>query len=281
MPGIDKYAGGEYYGTQNTWYGQPQPKVMTLGAAMNQDVAGWSGAVDASGVLGASAAKSAAGNFPTPSYFSGVDSTGNAVSINPAMPANYVPEGTQTSEAPAAGGGAGGMLGAGSLALGGLQTIGGLIGLLTTKEPAKYGLTNDNKTAIAESKTAARYGLAPTQTSAFMQNVRQAANTDMYNARNLAGSSLSRSVFGLRRGQTLGELNRLAVSDFNAMQEKTRYRNQMFGKEQEVKDRNTALDWNQYGQKMQAYGGALQSGLNNMAGFFNLGEALKYTSLMG
>ena len=173
------------------------------------------------------------------------------------------------------------MLGAGSLALGGLQTIGGLIGLMTTKEPGKYGLTTDNKQAIGEAKSAAKFGLSGAQTSAFNQGVRQAANTDIYNAKNTAGSSLSRSVFGLRRGMTLGEMNRLAVNDFNIMQQKRQYRDQIIGREQEVKDRNTALDWNQYGQKMQAYGGALQSGLNNMAGFFNLGEALKYTAMLG
>jgi len=175
---------------------------------------------------------------------------------------------------------AGGMLGVGSVALGGLQTLGGLYGLLTTKEPDKYSLTANTQQAIGESKSAAKFGLSPTQLAAYNTNVRQSANTDIYNARNMAGSSLSRAVFGVRRGQTLGALNNLAMSDFNAQQQKVQYRNQMYGIEQGMKDRNTQLDWNQYGQKMQAYGGAMRSGLNNMAGFFNLGEALKYSSLM-
>lgn len=175
---------------------------------------------------------------------------------------------------------AGGMLGIGSVALGGLQTLGGFYGLLTTKEPDKYSLTANTQQAIGESKSAAKFGLSPTQLAAYNTNVRQAANTDIYNARNMAGNSLSRAVFGVRRGQTLGALNNLAMSDFDAQQRKVQYRNQMYGIEQGMKDRNTQLDWNQYGQKMQAYGGAMRSGLNNMAGFFNLGEALKYTSLM-
>ncbi len=175
---------------------------------------------------------------------------------------------------------AGGVLGAGSFALGGLQTIGGLIGLATTKEPDKYSLTANTQQAIGESKSAAKFGLSPTQLAAYNTNVRQSANTDIYNARNMAGNSLSRAVFGVRRGQTLGALNNLAASDFDAMQRKIQYRNQMYGIEQGMKDRNTQLDWNQYGQKMQAYGGAMRSGLNNMAGFFNLGQALKYSSLI-
>jgi len=189
-------------------------------------------------------------------------------------------QGDNTVPAAGAAGKAGGMLGIGSVALGGLQTLGGLYGLLTTKEPDKYSLTANTQQAIGESKSAAKFGLSPTQLAAYNTNVRQAANTDIYNARNMAGNSLSRAVFGVRRGQTLGALNNLAMSDFNAQQQKVQYRNQMYGIEQGMKDRNTQLDWNQYGQKMQAYGGAMRSGLNNMAGFFNLGEALKYTSLM-
>jgi hypothetical protein len=193
---------------------------------------------------------------------------------------NTAPAAGAAGTAEKAAGKAGGMLGIGSVALGGLQTLGGLYGLLTTKEPDKYSLTANTQQAIGESKSAAQYGLSPAQLGAYNTNVRQSANTDIYNARNMAGSSLSRAVFGVRRGQTLGALNNLAMSDFDAQQRKVQYRNQMYGIEQGMKDRNTQLDWNQYGQKMQAYGGAMRSGLNNMAGFFNLGEALKYSSLM-
>lgn len=203
----------------------------------------------------------------------------NSAAISPTG-AGATPAAGAVGTAAKAAGKAGGMLGIGSVALGGLQTLGGLYGLLTTKEPDKYSLTANTQQAIGESKSAAKFGLSPTQLAAYNTNVRQAANTDIYNARNMAGNSLSRAVFGVRRGQTLGALNNLAMSDFNAQQQKVQYRNQMYGIEQGMKDRNTQLDWNQYGQKMQAYGGAMRSGLNNMAGFFNLGEALKYTSLM-
>lgn len=186
------------------------------------------------------------------------------------------PTSTNPTAKAAAGGGGGSMLGVGSAVLGGVQTIGGLIGLLSTKEPEGYSLTADNRMAIAEGKREAQFGLSDTQRSAFNTGVREQTATDLFNARNLAGNSLSRAVFGLRRGATLGELNRLAVADFNAMQQKRRYRDTLFGLEQGVQDRNTGLDWNVYNQKMQAYGGALQSGLTNMASFFNLGQAMNY-----
>ena len=267
------FIGPSKYGNsfQNYW-GAP-----TLGAAMNQDVAfpgevtPYTGPYPTSANLKSYGASAATASSPMGPSTQEYNFTQNPNTL------------TSSTPGPSSGaqGGSNGMLGAGSLALGGLQTIGGLIGLMTTKEPGKYGLTNDNKQAIGEAKSAAKFGLSGAQKSAFNQGVRQAANTDIYNAKNTAGSSLSRSVFGLRRGMTLGEMNRLAVNDFNIMQQKRQYRDQVIGREQEVKDRNTALDWNQYGQKMQAYGGALQSGLNNMAGFFNLGEALKYTAMLG
>lgn len=188
---------------------------------------------------------------------------------------SQTPSPSTTAKA-AAGGGGGSMLGVGSAVLGGVQTIGGFLGIVNTEEPEGYSLTADNRTAIAEGKREAQFGLSDNQISAFNQGVREQTATDLFNARNLAGNSLSRAVFGLRRGATLGELNRLSIADFNAMQQKRRYRDTLFGLEQGVQDRNTGLAWNVYNQKMQAYGGALQSGLTNMASFFNLGQAMNY-----
>ncbi len=188
--------------------------------------------------------------------------------VTPGAPASYTQSG---------GGGGGGMpLGIGSAVLGGVQTIGGLIGLASLKDPEDYSLTADNQMAIGEAKNNARFGFSGAQKAAYDQSVRQAANTDIYNARNMAGSSLSRAVFGVRRGQTLGALNDLALKDADFQQRKIGYRDSMIQRGQEVQDRNTANRWNQYNQKMAAYGGALQSGLTNLGGFFNLGAALKY-----
>lgn len=279
MPNDKFMGGGDYYQGQFTGGGAaPSTKPMTLGDYLNMDVAGFGGVQPANvSFPGGNASATAK---VTPDFFSGFDASGNPVSINPAMQGAYdqgwKPAGQQTAKAAAGGGGGGSMLGAGSAVLGGIQTIGGLIGLLSTKEPEGYSLTADNRTAIAEGKREAQFGLSDTQRSAFNTGVREQTATDLFNARNLAGNSLSRAVFGLRRGATLSELNRLAVSDFNAMQQKRRYRDQLFGLEQGVQDRNTGLDWNVYNQKMQAYGGALQSGLTNMASFFNLGQAMNY-----
>ena len=161
--------------------------------------------------------------------------------------------------------------------LGGVQTVGGLLGLALTKEPDKYSLTARNKAAILDSENQARFGLSPQQISTATQGAREQLNTDIYNARNIGGNSASRAIFGFNRGMNLRSMNNLAVSDFNAMDAKRRYRDSMYQMEQGVQDRNTAMDWNMYNQKQQAYGGAMKAGTENLAGYFNLAQALKLT----
>lgn len=231
---------------------------MTFGQAMNQDVAGWAGTPSYSG------ATPAFNPADTVQGFTGVSNAatpgvGNTIA-NVASTAAKV---------------ANPYLGIATGVLGGIQTIGGLIGLATTKEPDKYSLTNRNKGAISQAESNAKFGLAPQQISMVKQGAREQLNTDLYNARNIGGNSASRAIFGLNRGMGLRTINQLATADFNAMDAKQRYRDTLYQMEQGVQDRNTALDWNLYNQKQQAYGGALRTGTQNLAGYFNLAEALK------
>jgi hypothetical protein len=164
---------------------------------------------------------------------------------------------------------------AGTLGLGAIQTIGGLIGLATTKEPKGYELTPKLKSAIGEAETAARFGLGAPQLALARQQGREAINTQMYNARNLSPNMAS--ILGrMNVGTSLSAANQLAAQDFAAQEQKTRYRNQMYAQEQEVADRNVALAQQRYQQKQAAYGGAMQSGLTNLGSYFNLAAALNY-----
>jgi len=167
-------------------------------------------------------------------------------------------------------------LAAGSLAVGALSTIGGLVGLANTKKPEKYSLDPKIQAAIGESESAARYGLADTQLAAARQMQSQNVNSAMYNARNTSAGSGARAVFGGLQGMNMNAGNQLALSDFNAQQGKIRYRDQMYGQMQTIRDRNTAQSIDTYNRKQQAYGGALQSGLTNMSSYFNLGQAMRY-----
>lgn len=164
---------------------------------------------------------------------------------------------------------------AGTLGLGALQTIGGYIGLATSKEPKGYELTPKLKSAIGEAETAARFGLGAPQLALARQQGREAINTQMYNARNLSPNMAS--ILGrMNVGTSLSAANQLAAQDFAAQEQKTRYRNQMYAQEQEIADRNVALAQQRYQQKQAAYGGAMQSGLTNLGSYFNLAAALNY-----
>lgn len=231
---------------------------MTLGQAMNQDVAGFETFPSYSGGMA---------SYAQPSNFVASPSVG--------QPAGTAAGNAVANAASTAAKVANPYLGIATGVLGGIQTIGGLIGLATTKEPDKYSLTNRNKSAISEAESNAKFGLAPQQISTVKQGAREQLNTDLYNARNVGGNSASRAIFGLNRGAGLRTMNQLATADFNAMDAKRRYRDTLYSMEQGVQDRNTGLDWNIYNQKQQAYGGALRTGTQNLAGYFNLAEALK------
>jgi len=167
-------------------------------------------------------------------------------------------------------------LAAGTAALGTIQSIGGLIGLATTKQPEGFKLTPKMQQAIGESESAARYGLGPQQIALAQQNQREAQNTQLYNARSMSGGNLSRAIFGANTYSRLMAGNQLAAQDFAAQQQKQRYRDQMFGQEQAIANQNVQLAQQDYARKQQAYGGAMSSGLTNLGSFFNLQNALRY-----
>jgi hypothetical protein len=167
-------------------------------------------------------------------------------------------------------------LAAASLGMGAISVIGGLRGLKNTKKPNPYSLDPKIQGAIGESEAAARYGLNDVQLSLARQMQSQNVNSAMYNARNTSAGSGSRAVFGGLQGMNMNAGNQLALNDFNAMQGKIRYRDQMYGQMQTIRDRNTAQDIDTYNRKQQAYGGAVQSGLKNINNFFNLGQAMRY-----
>lgn len=161
-----------------------------------------------------------------------------------------------------------------TLALGGLSTIGGLIGLATTKEPEGYKLTPKLQRSITEAEQRAQFGLGAPQIALQRQMSREALNTQLMNTRNLSGGSLSRAALGSNVYASLLAGNQLAAQDYAAQQAKIAERDRAYQMEQAVADRNVALAQQQYAQKQAAYGGAMQQGLTNLGSYFNLQAAL-------
>jgi hypothetical protein len=164
----------------------------------------------------------------------------------------------------------------GSAALGGLQTIVGAIGLARSKRPEGYKETPEMARAIGEAEQAAQYGLGAQQLALAKQQSREAANTDIFNARSMAGSNLSRAIFGANTYSRLMAANQLAAQDFAAQQQKVGIRNQLYGTRQRLADANVQLAQQDYARQQEAYGGAMRSGLTNLGSFFNLNQALNY-----
>lgn len=161
-----------------------------------------------------------------------------------------------------------------TLALGGLSTIGGLIGLATTKEPEGYKLTPKLQRSITEAEQRAQFGLGAQQIALQRQMSREALNTQLMNTRNLSGGSLSRAALGSNVYASLLAGNQLAAQDYAAQQAKIAERDRAYQMEQAVADRNVALAQQAYAQKQAAYGGAMQQGLTNLGSYFNLQAAL-------
>ena len=161
-----------------------------------------------------------------------------------------------------------------TLALGGLSTIGGLIGLATTKEPEGYKLTPKLQRSITEAEQRAQFGLGAPQIALQRQMSREALNTQLMNTRNLSGGSLSRAALGSNVYASLLAGNQLAAQDYAAQQAKIAERDRAYQMEQAVADRNVALAQQAYAQKQAAYGGAMQQGLTNLGSYFNLQAAL-------
>ncbi|MFN9961055.1 MAG: hypothetical protein ACK55I_48875, partial [bacterium] len=134
----------------------------------------------------------------------------------------------------------------GSAALGGLQTIVGAIGLARSKRPEGYKETPEMARAIGEAEQAAQYGLGAQQLALAKQQSREAANTDIFNARSMAGSNLSRAIFGANTYSRLMAANQLAAQDFAAQQQKVGIRNQLYGTRQRLADANVQLAQQDY-----------------------------------
>jgi hypothetical protein len=167
-------------------------------------------------------------------------------------------------------------LGTAGLALG--QTIVGAIGLARSKRPEGYKETPEMARAIGEAEQAAQYGLGAQQIGLANQQAREAQNTQLFNARSMAGGNMSRAIFGANTYNRLMAGNQLAAQDFAAQQQKVGIRNQLYGTRQRLADANVQLAQQDYARQQEAYGGAMRSGLTNLGSFFNLNQALRYNS---
>ena len=152
----------------------------------------------------------------------------------------------------------------GTAVLGGIQAIGGLIGAakLAKEKLPEYTPNAATQQAYSDAAARAKFGYSPEQVSAFNANVGRTLNADYQNAINMSGGSLAQAMVNRNTGQRLNAFNQFAASDAQLQQANMRYRDQTNQPIQQMQNQNTA------------YGGAIRSGLTNIAGSFNLAQSL-------
>jgi hypothetical protein len=164
----------------------------------------------------------------------------------------------------------------GTLALGALQTLGGLGYALSegNKPLEQYKATPETLRTISDAETMATMGFTPEQKAAFRTNLGTQTETQFRNATELSGGNLSRALGATTQTGRLNALNRFAESDAQLKQSNIRYRDSVTRKIQELADRNVQMNNQRRMMVDQAFGRAGSSGLTNMASYFNLGSAL-------
>lgn len=164
----------------------------------------------------------------------------------------------------------------GTAVLGGIQAIGGLIGAakLAKEKLPEYTPNAATQQAYADAAARAKFGYSPEQVSAFNANVGRTLNADYQNAINMSGGSLAQAMVNRNTGQRLNAFNQFASSDAQLQQANMRYRDQTNQLIQQMQNQNTAYAMRRREMLEQAYGGAIRSGLTNIAGSFNLAQSL-------
>lgn len=162
-------------------------------------------------------------------------------------------------------------LAVGSLLLGGLQAgIGAYQLNQLNKTPVpNYGITPELQNSYGRAETRAGYGYSPEQRADYMGNV-AGRNAQVYNnAIKLSGGNLSGALARGIQSSSLRDYSTFAANDAALQQNNIRYADQIGG--QMTNQRNMATNQNIQNRirQEQAWGGALQSGLNNIAGAAN------------
>jgi hypothetical protein len=164
----------------------------------------------------------------------------------------------------------------GTAAVGGIQSILGLINavkLNRTPRPEYQTLPQITQSAN-RAEQRAQYGFSPTQTAAFQGNLGKYMNADYTNSRNMAGGNLAQVLVGRQAGQRLNSLNQFASDDANRMQSNIQYSDSLRRFLQGENNRQTGQKID-YRMKDEAGTAAmLSSGLNNLGSFANSTSAL-------
>ncbi len=158
----------------------------------------------------------------------------------------------------------GAVVGAG---LGAYQTYQGQKGLkeLAKQQMPQYTISPEQQQYYDVVKNRAQYGFDPNEIAAFKQNVAQQQNTGFQQGVQMAGGNLAQAISNGLGAQKLNSFNQFAAQDSQQKRENIGLWGQSVGAMQGQNNLiNEQRIQHRYRQE-QAYGGALQAGLSNIA----------------
>lgn len=165
-------------------------------------------------------------------------------------------------------------VGIASLVLGAVQTGVGLYKLSQEGDAPTAGITPEMKAAYARAEQRAKSGFSPQEKAAYESSLATAGNTAYRRGVDMGGGSMAQALRAGINAQQLGARNQFAATDAQLQRENIRYADSLAQQIQSQKNLQTAQELQQYNQRQQAYGQALQSGLGNIAGSLNATQAL-------
>lgn len=159
----------------------------------------------------------------------------------------------------------------GSLVLGGLQAGIGYAQLQKlNKEPRpNFEITPEQMTSFSRAQQRTGYGYSPEQRSDYFQGVAGRYAQNYGNAMKLSGGQLSGAIGRSLQAGQLRDFSSFAAGDAQQQQRNIQYADQIGGQITAKRDMITNQNIQDRIRREQAFGGAVQSGLNNMAGAAN------------
>ncbi len=164
----------------------------------------------------------------------------------------------------------------GSLVLGGIQAVGGLIGALNMGRRPRFTEDPRFTQAAGRAEYMAGMGYTPQERAAFQSDIAAQTAGDYRRGIDMSGGNMARALGGISTARTMGAFNRFAGQDAALRRQNIQYADQFSRERQRRMDMQTRADMEQYDAEQRALGQAMSSGLTQMAGAANFGQAMKF-----
>lgn len=169
----------------------------------------------------------------------------------------------------------------GSLVLGGIQAVGGLIGAMNMGRRPRF--TEDPRFAQAAGRAEymAGMGYTPQERASFQSDIAAQTAGDYRRGIDMSGGNMARALGGISTARTMGAYNRFAGQDAALRRQNIQYADQFSRERQRRADMQTRSDMEQYDAEQRAVGQAMSSGLTQMAGAANFNQAYGKQGMTG